>query len=436
MKDTLLLLLKTTAIIIVSAIAGLALLCLVYAFVPEDRIEENVKGSIVLISSELDTFSHYTITDICTSGIDSYTDPLMLLIASDDTEDTLTRRALLNYWKNVDFYAPGDSLAAHYIFGLDFNEPQPYPQYWHGYLVILKPLLFFFDYSGVRMVNAIIQILSTSAVVTLMYLKKKKGLIIPYLINYLMMMPMAISMCMQFSSCFYIYTAGTAVCLLVGDDEKKSDLLFLMIGIFLAFFDFLTYPVITLGIPLITYVFIVMQAEELSWKRILITTIRKCVIWAYGYAGMWIAKWILGTLFTDINVLKMGILSVMFRSGDATDDTVGFINRFKSVGTGLKYFFYTPASLLFAVYVIGMIIVLTTNRKRLSRNMVSGIIPFLMICMIPLAWFFLAANHTLIHYYFTNKAAAVLTYGIMVIPTLLFYKACDRKQHNRMLMDQ
>lgn len=61
-----------------------------------------------------------------------------------------------------------------------------------------------------------------------------------------------------------------------------------------SYFDFLTYPVASLGMPLI--VWLLLHREENARARLA----RCCscgLCWAFGYAGMWAGKWALALLY-------------------------------------------------------------------------------------------------------------------------------------------
>jgi len=101
-----------------------------------------------------------------------------------------------------------DELVAHYANGAPFIGISPYYQYWHGYQVIIRPLLSLFSYPMIRVLNGILQ---TVLLLFLCLLMRRNGLgryILPYIASVLMLMPLALAMSLQFSSCYYILTLG------------------------------------------------------------------------------------------------------------------------------------------------------------------------------------------------------------------------------------
>ncbi len=69
-------------------------------------------------------------------------------------------------------------------------------------------------------------------------------------------------------------------------------LYFFVVGMVENFFDFLTYPIITLGIPLIVLLWLKIRDESADLKENMIFTVKSSVSWGLGYALTWIAKWV------------------------------------------------------------------------------------------------------------------------------------------------
>ena len=74
-----------------------------------------------------------------------------------------------------------------------------YSYYWHGYVSILRPLMLFFDYGEIRILNGMCQMLLVMAAAALVF--RKKGLLYTaiFLSSYFLLMPDALSFSLQFS---------------------------------------------------------------------------------------------------------------------------------------------------------------------------------------------------------------------------------------------
>ena len=286
----------------IACILGITLLRLVF-LIPVRSIENNVKESADTMKEEGYAF---TISGFCTSQIDNWTDSLMLLESADSNPGTTLERALYVYHGKIRDYNPQQVLTKHYCDNIAFDTKAIYPRYWHGYLVILKPLLVFFNYKMIRIINGILQLLFTIIVCKLLIDRKSIWHGISYLISYLVLMPVSLAMRIQFSTCYYILTLGALVILTMPRRMliSKISLVFFTIGIATAFFDFLTYPIATFGVPCAVYLSII-KKETIEDK--LSRIIRCGVMWIMGYGCMWSAKWIIASLILKKNILNLKI---------------------------------------------------------------------------------------------------------------------------------
>ena len=84
----------------------------------------------------------------------------------------------------------------------------------------------------------------------------------------------------------------------------------MILGMAVSFLDFLTYPVLALGIPLVMYVIVRQEAGILK-------IIGLSCSWAAGYIGFWSLKWILGAIFAGkpLSSVKEYILFRLDSSG-------------------------------------------------------------------------------------------------------------------------
>ena len=176
-----------------SAIIGTLLLIGAYSL-PVAKIDKHVEDSATIFKQE---GGYPTLFSWCTSTLDNFTDAIMLLEAADSTNDSAVNRAMRAYRGAISDYIPNDVLVAHYVNGIDYETKITYPRYWHGYHVLLKPLLSLMDYRYIRILNAIVQVTLVVFVVWLL-IRRKMGGSIPYMLSWLMLMPVALAKSLQF----------------------------------------------------------------------------------------------------------------------------------------------------------------------------------------------------------------------------------------------
>ena len=246
----------------------------------------------------------------------------------------------------------------------------------------------------------------TAVIVYLLYVKGKKKYIIPYIVSYLMIMPIVISCSLQFSTCYYLMSIFSIVILLTdGKNRLKIEHLFLVFGIATSFFDFLTYPLITFGVPAVFY--LILNEEENNTKTVKI--FKLLTVWFIGYVLMWSCKWVIASLLTSENVIAEGLDSVVFRISNVTSDSSAEkITIIKVIQENLTKFLYTPFSLLLFIEIV--FYYLKSKKSNITDN--NMFIPFIFLALLPLLWYGIIKNHSMIHAYFTNKALMVSSFAL------------------------
>lgn len=403
--------LSLVGILLGSILLGTLLLATVYNLPTEQWTEEHMKAAANTLSAE---GVYPDITEKATSRLDNYTDSIMLLNAAYSAEGSVFNQAMKIESNSINGLEPQDIIVKHYKEGQDFNNVSNYNRYWHGYLVFLKPLLSMFSYKGIRIINAILQTTLVAVTIIMMVKREKKYLIMPLLILWAFLMPLALMKSMQFSSCFYIMMAGILALVWIKElTMKKVGLIFLVLGILLAFFDLLTYPIITFGVPVAVYLLI---SNEKKLGKQLIKFIFAGVCWLVGYMGMWVGKWTIGSIILGKELFSDAINQLLFRTS-ATGEQYA---KIEVIDSNFQSFFDTPAVVILIIYItvmLTLIVVYIINQKRknktLWKGIVQAIIPFLVVAVVPIVWYLAVSNHSYHHYWFTNKILGVMIFACM-----------------------
>lgn len=388
--------------LLLAIILGTLLLVLVF-IIPTDSIDNHVKESAYTLAHE---GSYPSVFDSSLSNLDNFTDSLMLLEATNKNDKPLLVKALGVY--RIDYkdesIGPYNTLIKHYIDNEEAEIQTSYERYWHGYLITLKPLLLIFNYSQIRILNLILESLLTMFVLFFMYKQGLKVYIIPYLISYLLLNPYVISLSLQYSTIFYIFTISSLTILVLNNDFliKYNYLIILNIGIITAYFDYLTYPIVSLGIPLLIYL-----VKVKDYK--LINILKLILYWAIGYFVMWGSKWIIADIFTNENVLKGTINQILIRSNNSIDGKT--YTLFDCLYSNYIKFIATPVKYVLFVYILIYIILVFKNKIKVNTNI---LLIFILITLLPVIWYSFTINHSLSNdYLFTNKTALISFSSIM-----------------------
>lgn len=398
--------------LVIALVVGTVLLTAVYC-IPAEAMAENVEESALVLYNE---GLYPWLYPWCTSMVDNFTDTFMLLHAAYENDQPPLVQAMniyRPYFETRDM--PYQDLVEHYIEGREYLNEYTYERYWHGYLVYLKPLLCIMNYASIRTANGIFQTLLLAVVVFLLVKNGMKRYIPAYLVALGLLVPATLAMCLQYSSCYYAMTFGVIALLLSrGKLEKREGFIFLFIGIFVAYVDFLTYPIATVGVPLAVYY---AMRQDLDLKQAAFKMVKLCFCWCLGYGGMWAGKWVLGSFFTGNNQLSGAMDKVAERT---TGDVYGEVAEnpaLKAWTENWEYFRNSPFVYLMVLVLVAAAAVFAVRllRRKTSPAMLTQAAPFAVIACMPVVWYAVLSNHSIMHAWFTHKSLVVLAFALMCL---------------------
>ncbi len=320
--------LKYIVIFIILISIFVATLCL-SCLIPSSLLKENVQESSEILLSESNRKKVYIPIKQLTFQFDNFTDALMINTAySIDSKTPLYSAftAKKNYIPGTTKTIMQDSVselksASKYngyhnevgelydVAHDDIEESFEYARYWHGYLIFLRPLLLLFNVNTIRIILTIIFILLGIWLLYLIYKKLSPILAIIFFIGLVGVEYLYMGISLQGASIFLILMIASIYILIRNEKIKNIGIIFFVIGMLTNFFDFLTVPILTYGVPLIIYFLLQQKNRDLTFKETIIIFLKTGISWILGYAGTWIAKWILMDLIYDRNLLETAIRS-------------------------------------------------------------------------------------------------------------------------------
>lgn len=385
-------------------------------FLPTAPIFHHVERSIEIFETE---GTHYGWADgKHSSDIDNFTNALMLQNAIFPGSGNPVYDAMLNPRFTYPNAEPAEALVkeAH---GESDASLTPYSRYWHGYLVILKPLLCLMDVGYLRMLNLMTQVLLSAWLIRKLGQEFGSGAGTAYLLMYLFLNPVSLAMSFQFSTMFYIMSIMTICVLRKFDDwvEKRRYMqIFLVAGVLTAFFDFLTYPFVSLGIPLV--VFLMMRQKRgglqtmVEGVELLLST---GVSWGSGYGGMFLGKWLVGWLLTGVNVPAEAMHQAVYRmSSQSGIDGSG--TSFHAPAVWFKNFIiplHEPFGLCLLLAFLFLAWKIYRHRKEIilaERKVLCKLLGI--VACYPFFWYAVLTNHSYIHNWFTYRELAITVFAV------------------------
>ncbi len=407
MRETLFLWIKEWGLVFLCAITGVAALAATY-FIPQDWMRENVWASSIALHKE--GLGSYIWQDIEETMLDIYTDGLIINVSYTETKDGV-RDILLGTHVEVDGKNPMESLYEVAVLANDNYTVKNYGRYWHGYQVLMRPLLCFFNYSDVRQINMILQLTLVFGFVGVLAGMKENVLIVPFLGMYVFLSPVSLCSSLQYSPCFYIMMLALYA-LLTGREkltDTKRNYLFLLTGVMTAYFDFLTYPFITLGVPLIFYLVLdgncLPEKQRSSWKNLFLHTLS----WGIGYAGMWSSKWVIASVFTGESIIYDAFSQIAYRSGYFTEKHSYYDTLKLNLGV-CNTRVILPAVICVTVCIVAFRIV---KQVRIQWSLFPAVGTIIFVSLYPFFWYLFTKDHSCCHSYFTWRELGISVFGIM-----------------------
>lgn len=286
-----------------------------------------------------------------------------------------------------------------------------YSRYWHGYLVYLKPLLLLFHLEQLLWLGAGLQVLLTLALLLLTYKVRHPEVGFAVIIGLLFMKPILMLVSFDLTVCWLITLAALFIILLCHRRLVERELypeFFLMIGILVAYFDFLTYPVVTLGFSLCA--FFLMQGKDKFTAGVRVgvgqmLTYSAC--WALGYVSMWASKWVLADLTLRTGTIKSAFSSILGWT-EAIGGRPRFSGGFYVIGLNLGEYdslIYPVMAVLLLLFDIAVFV--WAWRRASMKSAVVCCVPYLFIACLPFAWYIVVQHHSGLHIAFTFRNIGV-----------------------------
>lgn len=385
------------------------------AKIPKTKIEENLKKSASYLEKNsgfkrVQPGREYTYLHL-------YADSVILnIINCIDTNKPIESIMWANYYEIIKMDINNDFIEV----VQENKEPnQQYIRYWHGSMLILRPLLVFLSLEQIYKVNYI-SITVLALILLIIIWKRSKKLAISYLLSMIMIAFPIVGMCLEYVWTFYIMLISSIIAINI-KKEKNLYKLCLVTGMITCFLDFLTTEIITLFVPLILILGIKKEKNEIiNFKDAVKVFFKSCVLWFIGYAGMWISKWILASLILNINAIDY-----------VKDQALLRMNGLQGLNSAKEMYIGAITNNWHTLYPINIVkktselwwmlgglvtfFILIIDWKKIKNNKESLIM--LIIAVMPYLRYLILANHSYRHSFFTFRSQMIsimaLTYFIL-----------------------
>ena len=395
---------RSVILLYLALLATFTTLMIVVHMIPRSAIQKNFIKSVELFEQEGDYF--YLPTFYGSIFMDNFSDCYMHNVAYCVDTSHPVDAAMCNYR-----YRDNTKMVVsmrHLTDGQLIAKPFEYGKYWHGYLVTLRPLLTIMDYRSIRKLNGIVLALLVTCALVLMWRKLSPAIAICFVVAMVMVHSVVIPWSLQYSTCYYITL--TSIILLLKFNRFTSSwryqlMSFFAIGAFTSFLDFLTTPIMTLGVPLT----VVLLNDKTNYQTKLIVGLT--LAWGTGYICMWMSKWMLAILLTGYNPLSEVTEHIHLHSvGNTTESVWTMWGKLNDIILTL----WTPLSSSglirwsIIVAMMGLAIIAPC-----SRTVIKHHIGLLMVAAITPIWYILVIHHSYTHFPISHRALLVSWFAIL-----------------------
>lgn len=325
--------------------------------------------------------------------LDNFTDSLMLNTAyTVDSKDAF-KSAMINLRYNNKIDSANQILSLEKALTGVNAEKVGYERYWHGYLVYLRPLLIFLPYAGIRTVLFIISFSTFGIFIYLCYKKLGLQITAAFIFGFISVDFFYVWKSMQFTSVFIIGLITSIYIILKYSKNKTFFSLFFIVGGLTSFFDLMSAPIVTLGIPLI--VVFILRKEKL------IEIFKDCFYWSSGYLLLWFSKWILVQSFFAPGAINSSFNQILNRTiNQANTKLIQLeaikLNFFQLIGYDRSNKFFA----LFFLIIYSFFILKYLDFKIIKFKKSIG---WIIIGLIPYFWYVVVANQSYLHVWFTYR---------------------------------
>lgn len=356
--------------------------------IPNKYLSNNQQASFTILDSE-GNYPSLSKSDWQGTRLDNFTDKLMIEKSKKKETNPL-------------------------IAAISIND---YPRYWHGYQVVLRPLLVFTSYGGIRQIYGFIVMLLIGT--NLFFLIKKTDIFfsLSFFLCFYFIRFQTLFISMQFSNVFVVMLIFNLYILIrdMYDLKSKKYLLeFFLAGSLTNFVDLLTAPLVTLGVPLITLLYLCLKTVTTN-EKITLQYLKNiffiCFSWGIGYGGTWAFKWIIASFVLRKNIIFDAVNQAIFRTEGNQQYPLDRSDMLKrNIGLILNHF----NSVIFVLLVLLVIVLVIRKRDVVFRKFINRNSFYLLLIMIfPYIWYLAMANHSQIHYYFTYRAQIITVFSFL-----------------------
>jgi hypothetical protein len=394
-----------------STIIAILLMFITYC-IPNDRVDENVKESALLMAS--DGYFRKSVKNTTGADIDNFSLSFSLGISIFDGNYTILEKIMLN--TSFEYGVPKYYDVLNTLNKVKTDEVSIYGRYWHGAAFFLKVLHLCFDLRDIRLINVVLQTLLLVVVLGFIYKRLGVFFALGYLFSVTFLQPLTMAYSIPYSPLYYLVLLSSFF-VLWADKKNVNWKMFFILGCMVCFIDLLMFPLVVLCFPL----FLVINLYGANLKNDIKKVVGYSVSWSVGYLGLWFNKFLLASLFTDENILKDGFDAIHHRLSGYKNPGVDWSFKW-ALERNLGEYLNEVNVWILCVFLVAVLICFVFGKYGIKKNYMVFVNLF--IGLYPFIWCMIVRNHSIEH------PGSVYRIFTVVIMALCFAIFCCIKNNN------
>ncbi len=289
-------------------------------------------------------------------------------------------------------------------------ENNGYPRYWNGYILTLRPVLTFLSYQQIRYLNMLLLLVFFAFCFSAIHHEFGWVHALGFALSMIFCFLILIGESLQYFSVFIITFAALLLLLYVPCMKRREHWipLLLVTGMAVNFFDMLTAPLVSFGIPLVIIISRDVK-EERDFKACFSDIIYSVLAWGAGYGLCWVSKWVIGSIVLRKNIFEDAFTTAKFR----VEGSEAYpLNRALMLKLNFETYFFAKGRrpFIFTAVLVGGLAVFAVFSHR--KDCLKTAALFLTAAFSPYAWFMVFANHSQLHYFYTYRIQSVTLFAV------------------------
>lgn len=423
---------KYLMVFLIIVIVATTLLTLV-AKIPRKYVEKNLKHAAIEYFKGINTeFRVMEEEDKDYSYIHLYGEEMLFnIIWCLDTNKPLDSVLEARYYER--FENEGGNIKFYNLVQEDLEPNAEYMRYWHGPMIVIKPLLMFFTIDQINILNGVLFYVLTIIFLIILLRNKYYAIAISYIIAFIFAACWYVPYSFEYVFAFHIMLSTSIIAILIEHKRKEKRnknlyMLFWITGILTSLFDFLSAEILTILIPVLIVLSMRIKNGEIKFiKKEFGFIFKSFALWGFGYCLMFVAKWALTAIVLNINSLEYVVDKVMVRvNGQVLNYTTPELIWYAVTRNFTTLYFVNwikdkVAILISIPFIILVALIMIIDKK--DKTKLKYMCLMSIIAVVPYIRYIVLANHSVRHIFMTFRCQMATIMSI-----ILMFTYCSNKK--------